>query len=456
MNLKSVVRLNMLLTSILILLMGCVDNRDFDEPKLSCSGENLANISIAQLKDLYIDQTIQVQEDWIIEGYVTSSDKEGNFFNVLHFQDKPNAPTEGLQIEFELRDSHLFFDVGQRIFIKVKGLYLGKSRGVFKIGGIFTSFGNVSVGRLPNNVIFDHVLVSCEANNGIEPTSVAIPTLSETMVHTLVTIDDVEFATAEIGQPFAIVEEETERKLIDCDDNELVLLNSGYSDFQDEPITDRSGAITGILSIDGDEFQLIIRGLADVVFDKERCEDLVDEFTSDALLISELADPDNNAGARFVELYNAADEALPLKGWRLVRYTNASTTESSSIDLSDYTIEGRGLLVISPNATEFEVVYGKAPDIGVGTNSPADSNGDDNLVLMDPFGTVIDIFGVIGEDGSGTNHEFEDGRANRNLEVLKGNPNFTPSEWQIFNDTGGAGTINLPQNAPMDFTPGIR
>jgi hypothetical protein len=75
---------------------------------------------------------------------------------------------------------------------------------------------------------------------------------------------------------------------------------------------------------------------------------------------------------------------------------------------------------------------------------------------MYPFGITIDIFGVIGEDGTGTNHEFEDGRAVRKLEILKGNANYTASEWEIFNDTGAGGTINLPQNAPADFTPRTR
>ena len=113
-------------------------------------------------------------------------------------------------------------------------------------------------------------------------------------------------------------------------------------------------------------------------------------------------------------------------------------------------------MIISPNAEEFELVYGFAPDLGVSTNSPADSNGDDNLELVDPFGTIIDMFGVIGEDGSGTNHEFEDGRAVRNSNIMVGNPVYTFSEWTIFNDTGDAGTTKLPQNAPEDFTPGVR
>ena len=157
-----------------------------------------------------------------------------------------------------------------------------------------------------------------------------------------------------------------------------------------------------------------------------------------------------------MELYNASDEALDLNGWELRRYTNENTEVSSRIDLSGYNIAPESTLVISPNAQEFEIIYGFAPDIAVSTNSPADSNGDDNLQLVDPFGEVIDTFGIIGEDGSGTNHEFEDGRAFRNLNVITGNPNYNFLEWTIYNDTGDAETINMPQNAPEDFTPGLR
>ncbi len=72
------------------------------------------------------------------------------------------------------------------------------------------------------------------------------------------------------------------------------------------------------------------------------------------------------------------------------------------------------------------------------------------------MGQSIDIFGIVGEDGSGTAHEFEDGRAVRNLDIVEGNIIFTGNEWLIYNDTGGNGTINLPQNAPADYNPGSR
>ncbi|VXB37489.1 DUF5689 domain-containing protein [Maribacter litoralis] len=441
---------------ILLVFMSCVKNRNFDAPEIICSEGEFENIDISELKNFYKGETVQIQDDLVIKGYVISSDKEGNFFNTIYFQDESSNPLDGMQIELELRDSHLFFNVGQQIIIKLKGMYLGESNGVYKVGGVFTSFGNRSVGRLPKNVVFDHVLLSCKANDGIVPLSTSISELNQTMIGTLVEIGNIEFKEDELGKTFAIEEEETIRTLIDCNDNELSILNSGYADFQAELLPEKMGTVTGILTYNDNEYQLIIRDVYDLDFNEERCEDFIGEFTSTSILISEIADPNNNAGARFIELYNASSDSLSLKGWTLQRYTNDNVEVSSSIDLSELTIEANGLLVISPNAEEFEIVYGFVPDLGVGTNSPADSNGDDNIVLVDPFGKIIDIFGVVGEDGSNTNHEFEDGRALRRPEIVNGNAIFNANEWQIFNDTGEMGTVNEPKNAPMDFTPGER
>ncbi len=453
---KTLIRRSIAVLIVTLMVVACVKSRDFDSPPIDCAGDWVANTTYAEVKGLYQDQTIQIQQDLIIEGYVISSDEAGNFFSVLYFQDSPTEPTEGFEIEIDVRDSHLFYPVGSKIYIRLKGLYLGKSKDVYKIGGVFTSFGNTSVGRLPASAVSRHIFVACDAIADIVPASIALPDIPKKSTNTLVRLDNVEIVEKDLGQTFAMEREETERTLTDCGDHEIVLLNSGFSDFQPELLPAKNGSITGVLLRENDEYRLAVRSLEDIVFNQERCEELVDEFTSSTFFISEIADPDNDIAARFVELYNSAKEPLPLKGWTLHRYTNANTEISSSIDLSGFTIGGGSTFVISPNAMEFEVVYGFAPDLAVGKNSPADSNGDDNLELVDPFGSIVDAFGVIGEDGTGTNHEFEDGRAQRKANITKGNPTYTLGEWTIYNDTGDSGTVKLPQSAPADFTPGRR
>lgn len=440
----------------LALLSGCVKDGNFKAPPANCSDGLVANIGYGELKDLYKGETVEIVGDLTLAGYINSSDQMGNFFGVLHFQDSPIDPTEGLQIEIDVRDSHLFYPVGSKVLIKLKGLYLGKSKGVFKIGGQFTSFGTISVGRLPAAVVDQHLFVSCEDIKTIDPIQLTLADLAENLTNTLVQVHNVEIKEGEIGLSFADAKVETKRTLTDCNDRELVMLNSGYADFQDELLPELNGSITGVLLRENENYKLAIRNLGDMDFTGERCLELENEFTSGKIFISELADPDNDATARFVELYNSDSEPLSLKGWSLKRYTNASTEVGSTINLSGYIIGAGQAFVISPNASAFESVYGFPPHLAAGANSAADSNGDDNLQLVDPFGKVVDSFGVIGEDGSGTDHEFEDGRAIRNPDIVQGNAIYTFNEWTVYNDSGGNGTINLPQNAPGDFTPGIR
>ncbi len=434
----------------------CVDGREFDELDSSCTTDLAANITFEELDSLVQDDVIQIQDDLILEGYVISSDRTGNFFGVLYLQNALSNPSKGIQLEMDLRESHLLFPVGSKVLVKLKDLYLGKRGENIRMGSVFSSFGNLSIGRLPSVKVFEHFLVSCEGRGIPEPLIATIPEMDSLPSNILVKLENVEFAEEILGETYAVAQEETERTLVDCEENGIKLVNSGYADFQAEALPEPNGKLTAILTKDGKTPQLIIRSLKDVDFVNERCPEIITEFTSNKIFISELADPDNNAGARFVELYNSSSEPLDLNLWTLRRYTNDNTEVSSTIDLSDFIIGAKSTLVISPNAAEFELVYGFAPDLGVSTNSPADSNGDDNLELVDPFGTVIDVFGVIGEDGSGTNHEFEDGRAVRNPDILEGNPVYTFGEWTIFNDSGDAGTTDLPQNAPEDFSPGVR
>ncbi|MEY8020608.1 DUF5689 domain-containing protein [Muriicola sp. SD30] len=424
-------------------------------PVEKCSNDILPNISLGEVLDQYSDTTMEIVEDWVIEAYVISSDQEGNIFNTLHLQDKPVNPTAGLQLELELRDSYLFFQPGDKVLISLKGLYLGKSKGLFKLGSAFSTFGTLQPGRLPKHRIFTHIAKSCDQPFSLQPQIISIDEVPFQPLNTLVRIEEMEFAEEELDSSYAQENEQTLRKLIDCQDNEIRLLNSGYSDFYAETLPAGMGSITAINYTENGEPTLIIRSVDDIHFTQDRCEEWITEFTSKHLFISELADPDNNSSARFVELYYSGDEPLPLKGWHLDRYTNDNADKSSSVDLSDFVVDPGQFLVIASNAEVFEQTYGFAPDIEGGSNSPADSNGDDNLTLVDPFGKLVDIFGVIGEDGSGTSHEFEDGRAYRKTGVSLANPVFTSQEWVVYNDTGASGTINQPQNAPGDFSPGL-
>ena len=207
------------------------------------------------------------------------------------------------------------------------------------------------------------------------------------------------------------------------------------------------------------------------LYSNETTANYVNISYSTSVFISELADPNNDTRGRFVELYNSSDVDIDLTGWKIIRYTNADTNPSAEEHMLEGTIASNSTFVIgkvsdpTTSTADFVSIYGFIPDQAADPHSdgtvnkvvtPIDSNGDDQILLISPNGTTMDIFGVIGQDGTGTAHEFEDGKAVRKLFVTQSNSVWDSSEWDVWNDTGDAGTINNPQEAPNDFTPGIR
>jgi len=177
------------------------------------------------------------------------------------------------------------------------------------------------------------------------------------------------------------------------------------------------------------------------------------------VIITEIADPNNNSSARYVEIYNPTASPVDLTDWELRRWTNGNTNpQSTGIDLSSIGSLGAGsFAIIAANSTEFTSVYGFSPDIDAGTGGAADSNGDDQIAIFDPSDTTIDIFGVPEEDGSGTCHEFEDGRAERKGGVTTSKSTWNEADWNVWADSSISGctrVINSAQDAPGIFDPG--
>ena len=104
---------------------------------------------------------------------------------------------------------------------------------------------------------------------------------------------------------------------------------------------------------------------------------------------------------------------------------------------------------ICNDAGKFNATFGLECDQDIGTGGFADSNGDDNMALL-LNGDIVDMFGIPGEDGSGTGHEFEDGRAERAADNTSASATWDEAGWNIDNDSGGG---DGPVYAPEGFDP---
>ena len=153
-----------------------------------------------------------------------------------------------------------------------------------------------------------------------------------------------------------------------------------------------------------------------------------------------IADPTDDASARFVKVSNNSGSNIDMTDWYLIRWTNgnAEPTSSSQFFLTNYgTLYDGGCIYIAASAADFEAAYGFAPDLVAGTSGVAGSNGDDQIALYNAAGVIVDFFGVIGEDGSNTCHEFEDGYALRTTTAPDGEF-WNGANWTIYCDGSDA------------------
>lgn len=216
----------------------------------------------------------------IFDGYIVSSDESGNFYKTISFQDKPENPTLGLQMEVDKASNYADFPVGAHVRIKANGLVLGWDRGTIKIGSIDPTY---AIGRIPSILLTRFLAGVCNGSNGLDvatlvPTKLANLNLAkaEKYINTLVQVPDVQFKLDDPTKPFtyisyiANVGQDTDRDIEGKNGNATVIRNSGYSTFGSNLVPVKSGNLTFVVSRYNANYQMLIRNTADVNFTNER------------------------------------------------------------------------------------------------------------------------------------------------------------------------------------------
>lgn len=157
--------------------------------------------------------------------------------------------------------------------------------------------------------------------------------------------------------------------------------------------------------------------------------------TAPTLVITEIADTGDNDTARFVEIYNngLTDIDFSVTPIYISRFTNGNPTATSSNveELSTGTLSAGHYLVIASSGTNFTSVYGFSADE---INGGFGVNGDDPFGMYSgthPNGTLFDVYGEIGVDGTGQSWEYENSRAVRNNKMELPSTTWQASSWTI-------------------------
>ncbi len=166
------------------------------------------------------------------------------------------------------------------------------------------------------------------------------------------------------------------------------------------------------------------------------------------LIISEVADPGDDADARFVELYNLSTDSifLDVDDWYLTKQVNGGTYYD--VHLTGDTILPGETYVVAASSSSFSSAYGFIPDKA---NGNINGNGDDGYYLFfggdHSGGILIDAYGVQGFDGTGMDWEYSDSKAVRKRSVGSPNSTWTASEWVI----SDADTVNMTPGQHLNY-----
>lgn len=277
-------------------MASCQANMDAPEMEVPVATMT-PNTTLSELKTLFGDQTAMIcpmkDEDskmpYIIHGRVISSDASGNIYKSIVIQDE----TAALAISINQSSTYNDYRIGQEIVMDVTGLWIGQYRGLIQLGTLGTPYDG-----LPqlNFMPWDEFLMHTQKNGLPDPTTRYVgmndewpsdnvycivteigklPTSGEdfrNIQSQLVEFRNVSFVDGG-NEIFAPYQESVSRTLRDANGAEIIVRNSGYSNFYNDTIPAGSGTVRGILSYYGSDWQILLRTRDDVIFDSKGSKD---------------------------------------------------------------------------------------------------------------------------------------------------------------------------------------
>ena len=284
-----------------IAITSCVQDDDFNVPNASGFEENsdlnklledieigiLQEVSIAEAKMMYNASSgmpFEVDTNIVIKGYVSSSDRTGNFYKELYLQDNFENPEAAIKIIINQTDLYNRFNKGREVYVKLNGLFIGEERvgnGVITIGaGTETDQYGTTVTSLGENMM-NATMFRSPNTMEIVPLNLGFNQISESNIGMFVQVDGVEFADNLAGKRYfdPLEDFDTQRTMQTCSGfgySEFILETSAFSDFKNELLPTNNGSISGVISKDyfGDILLMALNTTDDVEFTNERCTPL--------------------------------------------------------------------------------------------------------------------------------------------------------------------------------------
>ena len=232
------------------------------------------NYTLQQLNALYPAEGVPLllDSDWIVAVVIRANDASGNFFQQLILEDS----TAGISLLLDENNLDARFPVGQKLYIRLKGLYLGNDHGTLQLGALpaTDNAGLMQVSALQAKDFAGHI-VTTNVSITMPATTVSMAYLSEPrreLINRLIIIENVEIANPEQDRQYAERTAATNISIRDCQDVRIWLRTSNYASFQAYSTPYGKGSITAVYTVYGGTGQLIIRDTNDMKMGVIRCD----------------------------------------------------------------------------------------------------------------------------------------------------------------------------------------
>lgn len=260
-------------------LSSCVNDDDYGTPNLDLLNcEIAANITVTktpqEIRDIATaanGSPVKYTADDIIEAYVVSSDKGGNFFKTIHFQTEDKSFAFSALVDYA--NYATLYQVGRKAYIKLKDRYIQLKDGGLLIGELD---GN-SVFRIPAPIVVPTIPRSCDApiadDSMVTKLTVTEALANNDHLNKLIEFENVQFTTSAVGKPYHIVANGTSgtnHLITDQTGKTIIVRSSSFSKYAVKIVPGNSGTIRGVLTRFGTTFQFTPRYESDIMLTSER------------------------------------------------------------------------------------------------------------------------------------------------------------------------------------------
>lgn len=223
--------------------------------------------TVAEVKQLYVSGNFtQITGNFYVKAKVTANDETGNLYKYIYVEDA----TGGIRVNINKLNLYqdARFKVGKNVIINLKNLYVGKYNGEFQLG----QPNGTSIGQVKEEEVYEFFYDSNEAVTTVTATEKTIANLSTDDVGRWVKIKGLQFIDSDLGKTYADGTAATNRTLVDCSGNSIILRTNGRGNFGGAQLDEGKGDVYAILSIFNGTYQLWIPKQVNADLDGTRCD----------------------------------------------------------------------------------------------------------------------------------------------------------------------------------------